>query len=88
MDAERDALMAVVSKPIDELDLSVRSRHCLDSENIATVGDLVFHTEAELLKVRNFGATSLTEIKKKLVGLGLQLGMTKSAEFSGLGTEG
>jgi DNA-directed RNA polymerase subunit alpha len=52
------------------------------------VGDLVFHTEAELLKVRNFGATSLTEIKKKLVALGLQLGMTKSAEFQGQVSEG
>ena len=88
MDAESEAMMAVFGKPIDELDLSVRSRHCLDSEAIATVGDLVRRTEAELLKVRNFGATSLTEIKKKLAALGLSLGMPMGAEFQQSGSEG
>ncbi|RKY22663.1 MAG: DNA-directed RNA polymerase subunit alpha [Planctomycetota bacterium] len=67
--------------PIDDLDLSVRSRHCLDSEDITTVGQLVKHTEAELLKVRNFGQTSLTEIKKKLVDLDLSLGMQVTPEL-------
>ncbi len=88
MDAESEAMLQVMAKPIDELDLSVRSRHCLDSENITTVGELVARTEAELLKVRNFGATSLTEIKKKLVALGLQLGMTNATELQGSGSEG
>jgi DNA-directed RNA polymerase subunit alpha len=87
MDEESEALMQMLDKSIDELDLSVRSRHCLDSENIATVRDLVSHTEAELLKVRNFGATSLTEIKKKLVVLGLQLGMAKTTEFSEMNSD-
>jgi len=82
LDAESEALLAVLLKPIDDLDLSVRSRHCLDSENIATVGDLVQRTEADLLKVRNFGATSLTEIKKKLASLSLSLGMTNLPEMS------
>lgn len=68
-------MSGVMATPIDDLDLSVRSRHCLDSEDINTVGRLVKMTEAELLKVRNFGQTSLEEIKAKLDGLGLRLGM-------------
>lgn len=75
-----------LNTPIDDLDLSVRSRHCLDSENIATVGDLVQRSEAELLKVRNFGQTSLTEIKKKLSGLDLTLGMSVAPELLGSGS--
>ncbi len=75
-DSERSALRETLSRPIDELDFSVRSRHCLDSENIQTIGDLVSRTEADLLKVRNFGKTSLTEIHKKLENLNLSLGMT------------
>lgn len=67
--------------PIEDLDLSVRSRHCLDSENIVTVRDLVRCTEADLLKVRNFGKTSLAEIKKKLATLNLQLGMNLGSEM-------
>jgi DNA-directed RNA polymerase subunit alpha len=75
-------LKGVLATPIEDLDLSVRSRHCLDSENIRTVGDLVQHTEAELLKVRNFGKTSLTEIKKKLASMNLSLGMELTPEMS------
>jgi len=86
VDEETEALMRVLAKPIDDLDLSVRSRHCLDSEKIVTVGDLVRRTEADLLKVRNFGATSLTEIKKKLAGLNLQLGMNLSPELQQSGS--
>jgi len=76
-------IKGVLATPIEDLDLSVRSRHCLDSENVRTVGDLVVRTEAELLKVRNFGKTSLTEIKKKLAGMNLSLGMSLSPELSG-----
>ena len=72
---EHKALLEVLRRPIDDLDLSVRSRHCLDSENIRTVGELVQRTEADLLKVRNFGKTSLTEIQKKLTSMELALGM-------------
>jgi DNA-directed RNA polymerase subunit alpha len=68
-------LSGVLGTSIDDLDLSVRSRHCLDSENITSVGRLVQMTEAELLKVRNFGQTSLDEVNAKLEGLGLRLGM-------------
>jgi len=74
-DEAESELSGVMGIPIDDLDLSVRSRHCLDSESITTVGRLVHMTEAELLKVRNFGQTSLDEVNSKLEGLGLRLGM-------------
>ncbi len=61
--------------PIAELDLSVRASNCLQAENIKTVRDLVARTEADMLKIRNFGKTSLKEVKKKLTELGLSLGM-------------
>jgi DNA-directed RNA polymerase subunit alpha len=55
--------------------LSVRAGNCLESENIMTVRDLVRRSEDELLEVRNFGDTTLTEVKDKLRELGLHLGM-------------
>jgi DNA-directed RNA polymerase subunit alpha len=58
-----------------EMKLSVRATNCLDSENINTVRDLVSHTEDQLLEVRNFGETTLNEVKQKLTELGLHLGM-------------
>ena len=60
---------------IGQLQLSVRAGNCLESENIATVAQLVVRPEAELLKVRNFGKTSLKEVKAKLTEMGLSLGM-------------
>lgn len=75
-DAGDQELQAKFSVSIDRLNLSVRSRHCLDSEMIQTVGDLACRTESELLKVRNFGKTSLTEIKECLEAMGLSLGMS------------
>ncbi len=68
-------LSAKLALPIAELELSVRSSHCLESESIATVGDLVGYTEERLMLVRNFGRTSLEEVKRKLGELGLTLGM-------------
>jgi DNA-directed RNA polymerase subunit alpha len=68
-------LSAKLALPISELELSVRSSHCLESENIRTVGDLIGYAEEELLQVRNFGRTSLDEVKSKLGELGLSLGM-------------
>ncbi|GAB4109365.1 MAG: DNA-directed RNA polymerase subunit alpha [Phycisphaeraceae bacterium] len=65
---------------INDLDLSVRATNCLEAANIATVADLVQHTEADLLKVRSFGKTSLREVKRKLADLGLSLGMELPAE--------
>jgi DNA-directed RNA polymerase subunit alpha len=58
-----------------ELELSVRATNCLESEGITTVRDLVIRTDEELLEVRNFGETTLKEVKQKLQERGLQLGM-------------
>src|SRR2546421_12508365 len=58
-----------------ELELSVRATNCLESENISTVRDLVSRSEDELLEVRNFGETTLKEVRAKLAEHGLALGM-------------
>ena len=73
--ARRREMVDLLNKSIDMLELSVRSKNCLDSENVATLRDLVALAEPELLKVRNFGKTSLKEVKSKLAALGLTLGM-------------
>ncbi len=62
--------------PIQELELSVRAGNCLESEKVETVGELAKMTDADLLKIRSFGKTSLREIKRKLADIGLSLGMT------------
>jgi DNA-directed RNA polymerase subunit alpha len=62
-----------------ELELSVRATNCLESEGITTVRDLVIRTEEELLEVRNFGETTLREVKVKLQERGLHLGMKMPA---------
>jgi len=62
-------------KTIDELELSVRSYNCLKNENISYVGDLVSKTEAEMLKMANFGRKSLNELKENLKGMNLAFGM-------------
>ena len=72
IDAELETKMEM---SIAELDLSVRASNCLESENISSVRELIRRSEADMLKVRNFGKTSLKEIKKKLDDLGLSLGM-------------
>ncbi|MBN2562380.1 MAG: tetratricopeptide repeat protein [Phycisphaerae bacterium] len=63
----------LLARPVSCLELSVRARRCLQGLNIGTLGDLVARTEAELLASRNFGQTSLNEIKGCLVELGLSL---------------
>jgi DNA-directed RNA polymerase subunit alpha len=72
---ENDVLKLQLGRPIAELELSVRARNCLDSANLQTIGDLVTLSEAEVMKLKNLGKTSLTEIKNKLSELGLNLGM-------------
>ncbi|MEW6298910.1 MAG: DNA-directed RNA polymerase subunit alpha [Thermodesulfobacteriota bacterium] len=62
-------------RPIEELNLSVRSANCLQSADIRYVGELVQKTETDLLKTKNFGRKSLNEIKETLHNLGLELGM-------------
>ena len=62
--------------PIQELELSVRASNCLESVKVEKVGQLVTMAEADLLKIRSFGKTSLREVKRKLADIGLSLGMT------------
>jgi DNA-directed RNA polymerase subunit alpha len=62
-----------LNKSVDELQLSVRARKCLEKLGLRTLGDLTQKTEAELLGVKNFGVTSLNEIKKAIGNLGLSL---------------
>lgn len=69
-------LSELLAKPIEELDLSVRSANCLKNANIRTLGDLVQRTEREMLSTKNFGRKSLDEIKDVLTSLGLSFGMT------------
>ena len=64
---------------VQELDLSVRANNCLESAKIGTVRELVKKNDADLLKVRSFGKTSLREVKRKLADLGLSLGMDLDA---------
>ena len=73
---------AKLNLPISELHLSVRASNCLESENIMLIRDLVIHNPDDLLEVRNFGETTLTEIQAKLVELGLHLGMRISVPAS------
>jgi DNA-directed RNA polymerase subunit alpha len=63
----------VLNKPVNELELSIRARKALVLLNVQTVGDLCMKTDAELMGVKNFGTTSLNEIKTKLTALGLSL---------------
>jgi len=70
-----EELIRKLTMPIGDLELSVRASNCLESARIATVAQLVSKTEADLLKVRSFGKTSLREVKRKLQELGMSLGM-------------
>jgi DNA-directed RNA polymerase subunit alpha len=91
MASMRDSSRAVLDPEIEqklnmtvqELDLSVRANNCLESARIQTVRDLVLKAEGELLKVRSFGKTSLREVKRRLIDMGLRLGMTEE-EIAGL----
>ena len=76
--AQRSASAAfdpILLRPVDELELTVRSANCLKAENIYYIGDLIQRTENELLKTPNLGRKSLNEIKEVLASRGLTLGM-------------
>ena len=75
-EAVDEELLKKLDIPLRELELSVRAGNCLESVKVETVGQLVEMTEADLLKIRSFGKTSLREIKRKLADIGLSLGMT------------
>ena len=64
---------AVLGKSVSELNLSVRARKCMNRLGINTLGDLVQRTADELLESKNFGMTSLTEVREKLQTYGLSL---------------
>ncbi len=69
-----------LAQPVSELELSVRSANCLREAHIKTIGELVKKTEAEMLKYRNFGKKSLTEISNFLKGMGLGFGVEVDLE--------
>src|SRR5690625_597326 len=76
----------VLLRPVDDLELTVRSANCLKAENIYYIGDLIQRTENELLKTPNLGRKSLNEIKEVLAARGLTLGM-KREDWPPLGLE-
>jgi len=71
----RDDIMKKLCKRINEIELSVRSANCLTNADIDTIGELVVMPESDMLRFRNFGKKSLTEIKNKLKEMKLSLGM-------------
>ncbi len=73
---DKSALTEKLAQPVSVLEPSVRAANCLAAEGIKTIRDLVFRTEQDMLQVRNFGKTSLKEIKQKLMEQGLSFGMT------------
>ncbi|ONF44624.1 DNA-directed RNA polymerase subunit alpha [Marinobacter lutaoensis] len=72
---EEEEIDRILLRPVDDLELTVRSANCLKAENIYYIGDLIQRTEVELLKTPNLGKKSLTEIKDVLASRGLSLGM-------------
>ena len=86
-DADRrgDRRDAILTIPISDFELSVRSRNCLKKMNIRSLGDLLRTSEAELLSYKNFGETSLNEIKALLASKGLRLGQAAEGQGGGGG---
>ena len=80
------ALEELLNKPVTALNLSVRASNCLEAARVSTLRELVSRTEADLLRVRSFGKTSLQEVHNKLAEVGLRLGLT-SGEEEAAGTE-
>jgi len=72
---ENSELRKLLNMSVNEIELSVRAANCLNNASISSVGQLAMKTEAEMLRYRNFGKKSLTEIKDKLAELGLSRGM-------------
>jgi len=73
--SKEDDLGKILSRSVEELELSVRSANCLKNAGITTIGELIKKTEAEMLKTKNFGRKSLSEIKDILNEYGLTFGM-------------
>ncbi len=73
--SDQQSVNPIFTRPVDDLELTVRSANCLKAESIYFIGDLVLRTETDLLKTPNLGKKSLTEIKNVLASHGLSLGM-------------
>ncbi|MBU1262331.1 DNA-directed RNA polymerase subunit alpha [bacterium] len=86
-DDEQEKLKHLLNTRIDELEISVRASNCLHLTGITKIGELILLPEANLLKMRNFGRKSLTEIKEKLATYNLRLGMTDFAHLMEKGEE-
>jgi DNA-directed RNA polymerase subunit alpha len=82
VDEEQERLVELLTRNVEELELSVRSANCLKSGSIQTLYDLVTKTEQEMLKFRNFGRKSLNEIQEILEGMDLHFGMTFEPEVT------
>jgi len=85
---KKDLRSQILETPLSDFELSVRSRNCFRKMNINTLGDLMNISEAELLSYKNFGETSLREIKSILESKGLRLGMALEDEGGEGGEEG
>jgi DNA-directed RNA polymerase subunit alpha len=81
LDEGDERIRQLMSTPVEELELSIRSSNCLKIANIKTIGELVRKTEDDINQTRNFGKKSLQEIKEKLQEWGLTLGITSSSEL-------
>ena len=73
--SEKENIKKNLFRPIEEMELSVRAANCLKNADIQSIADLVLKSEGEMLKTKNFGKKSLTEIKEMLETMGLRLGM-------------
>lgn len=81
---EREQMQKILKTSVNDFELSVRSRNCLAKMNIFTLGDLISITEQEMLNYKNFGETSLKEVREMLDARGLRLGMLREDEDRGL----
>jgi DNA-directed RNA polymerase subunit alpha len=77
---EQERMEMLLRTPLNDFELSVRSRHCLARLGVKSLGDLIKHSDEDLLAHKNFGETSLQEIKDLLASKGLYLGMGRDEE--------
>ena len=81
---QREQQASIFKTPVNDFELSVRSRNCLAKMNIFTLGDLVSITETEMLNYKNFGETSLKEVQEMLDARGLRLGYLREDDERGM----
>jgi DNA-directed RNA polymerase subunit alpha len=88
LEKQNDLIRRQMEIPVTDFELSVRSRNCLRKMNIRTLGDLTRTTEVALLASKNFGETSLSEIKEMMTSKNLRLGMALEAGLQGAAAPG